>query len=240
MKNIATLLLIILLAAMAAGCASFSKYAIDEKPTIKIDTALCGIWKLIEDKYPQRFLILQHSGQYLAQILSVSDSERNSTAEQFGIQFEKLMERNRQIEIAHFSHLAGYGYMLACSNEIGNAIAYSKFTITLSSVGKWQFLNIPCHDIVYDTTDVKLASLKYAGSFYCFAKLLYLSKTKDTFAIAMVKDKQLLYAESNSEVRRIITTNIDNPHFYSDTLHFYKVSDYHASIHEAWKYANPK
>lgn len=153
---------------------------------------------------------------------------------------KKKMESNRKNELAHLSRLVEYEYKLAGSNESGNAIAYSKFTVTLSSVGKWRFLNIPCHNVVYDTTDIKLTSLKYAARFFCFAKLLSVNKTKDTFAIAMVKDKQLLYAESNSEVRRIITTNIDNPHFYSDTLHFYKVSDFHASIHEAWKYANPK
>lgn len=89
MKNIATLLLIILLAAMAAGCASFSKYAIDEKPTIKIDTSLCGVWKLMDDKYSQRYIVIQHAGQLLAQLLSVTDSDRHAIAEEFGWEFEK-------------------------------------------------------------------------------------------------------------------------------------------------------
>lgn len=239
MRHSVTLLLALFIT-FAAGCNSFSKYSIDEQPTVKIDTSLCGVWKLVKDSSSKRFIVIQYSGQHIARLQSVTDSDRNATSEEFGWEFEKTIERNRKIELAHLTRFGAYEYMIACSNEKGNDIAYSRFTFTLSSIGKYQFINIPCHDVVYDSTDVHLASLKHIAIFYSFAKLLYLNKTNDTFAIAMVKSPQLPYTESNAEVRKLITANIENSSFYSDTLHFYRVSDYHDDIHEAYKYVNTK
>ena len=56
--------------------------------------------------------------------------------------------------------------------------------------------------------------------------------------VSTVADTTLKYLVNSAEVRSRISYKMKEPSFYKDTLHLYKVSNYHASINEAVKVAH--
>ena len=56
MKKVALLFISVLL---LSGCVGYSRYTIDQRPLIKIDTDLLGKWKAIEDSDLANFIFIQ-------------------------------------------------------------------------------------------------------------------------------------------------------------------------------------
>lgn len=51
--------------------------------------------------------------------------------------------------------------------------------------------------------------------------------------IAKVADTTLRHLKSTKEVRNLFERNVHKPSFYKDTMHLYKINDYHARIGQA-------
>ena len=194
------------------GCKSYSKYTIDSKPSIKIDTGLLGIWKAVEDTDKANFILIQN----------LDDAE-------YKIE-EKWRKKNKSYETRD------YDYYLTYMHQHGSHPHYRQFTAFLSTVNKSKFLNVA----YYYTPYVKGHPINnQSEEGYFFVRLVHLSRKYDTLVTAIVADTTLKYLKSSAEVRERITKNVNNPAFYSDTLHFYKVSRYHARLGESILKANP-
>ena len=75
---------------------------------------------------------------------------------------------------------------------------------------------------------------------YVFLRILSFNSRHDSIIIATVADTTLKYLRSSSEVRKMIAQKINIPSFYKDTIHLYKVSNYHATLKGAVKIANER
>ena len=69
-------------------------------------------------------------------------------------------------------------------------------------------------------------------------RLININAARDSITTAVVADTTLKSLGSEKQIRRRIAENIDNPVFYSDMVHFYKVNDYHLTLNEAVERAN--
>jgi len=198
---------VILFATFVYACKSVSKYAIDEKPGIKIDTNILGIWKAVEDTDRANFVLVQNN--YDA---------------------THLQEEYKYGSYAIYNN----DYFITYMNMHGQNSLYHQFTSFLSKVKGTEFLNVTYSYSPY--ADHKFTGMTYEGFF--FVRLIHINASFDTITTAIVADTTIKNLKSNGEVRRRIAKNLNTASFYSDTLHFYKVSGYHLSSNESKLRAN--
>ncbi len=72
-----------------------------------------------------------------------------------------------------------------------------------------------------------------ASAFSGFSFVRIISQSKTSMTIAKVADTTLRHLKSAKEVRYIFERNVHKPSFYKDTMHLYKINDYHARIGQA-------
>ena len=188
----------ILLITLIAGCKSYSKYTIDDRPLIKIDTSLFGTWKAREDTDTKNFILIQNfydvAHKYKEMHSDSSDEVKNKD----------------------------FDYYITYFDRNGRNPHYQQWTVFLSKINSAIFLN---------------SNYRYEETYgYFFIRLIKI--VHDTITTSIVADTTLKYLTSSKEVRNRIAKNINNPGFYSDTLHFYKVNNYHLSLNEAVLKAN--
>ena len=207
MKNCLQYMLVLLIGS-AFGCKSVSKYTIDSKPLIKIDTGLLGIWKAKEDTDVSNYILVQNN----------YDVKHNLEEYKFGT----------------------YGiydncYYITYFNTHGKNPRYLQFNSFLSEVRKNKFLNVSYEYVPY-RNDHFFRNEEVKG--YFFVRLINVNASYDAMTIAIIADTTLKYLKNSKEVRTRITNNINKSTFYSDTLHFHKVSSYHLSLRESVNKAN--
>ena len=117
-----------------------------------------------------------------------------------------------------------FDYYITRMNHSGINPFYQQWSAFLSNVGKERILNITYHDD------------KNEG--YIFIRLIKMNGKKDTLTTTVIADTTLKYLKNSQQVKERVMKNIYKPSFYSDTLHFYKVSNYHLSINESIRKAN--
>jgi len=187
----------ILLATLTWGCRSYSRYPIDQKPIIKIDTAILGSWKAVEDTDRKNFLLIQNSHD------AIPEGYYTDSADQ----------------VKH----KDYYYYITYFNRHGKNPLYQQWTAFLSDINNEKFVNV-----VYMHEHV---------SGYLLVKL-NINSTNDTITTALVADTALKYFHSSEYVRDQIIKHADDPAFYSDTLHFYKLNGYHGGLRGAVERSN--
>lgn len=236
MKNTLLSLGIGLLTACLAGCQSYSKYTIDEKPIVKYDNNLLGIWKAVEDTNRFDYIIIQNRRDVYEDLSQMATNYLNDS------EAGKYWSRDRVRE----SITSGYKsyiddkfkeqkFYISRMDKGGRNPHYERWGTFISKIGTSAFLNIPYHyypDVVAEGADEE------GQSGYFFLRILQISEGGNLITVAAVKDPALRYLENSGEVRRRIAAKMHLPSYYSDTLHFYKVSDYHASVKGSVTFAN--
>ena len=207
MKN---LLIACLFAACLSGCKSYSKYTIDDKPSIKIDTGLLGIWKAVADTDKADYVVFQNQDD----IFSKHPEYMDSLEKKFGDRF----------------------YYVTRMNNHGQNPHYNQFRAFLSDLNNMRFLNITYHYVPWFDGNGEIGDPEIKG--YFFVRIIYINPSYDSMKIAVVADTTLKDLTSSKEVRNRFEKNVSKPGFYSDTFIFYKVSGYHKSINESRVIAN--
>jgi len=121
-----------------------------------------------------------------------------------------------------------YGYYLSYMHMHGQYATYHHFESFQSKVGSAMFFNLPYRN---EVTDKKTgASTGDVVRGYFFVRILSMNAAHTEMVTAMVADTTMTKLKSSKEVRAYITKNLNNPKFYSDTLHFRKTDNYHLSL----------
>jgi hypothetical protein len=92
-------------------------------------------------------------------------------------------------------------------NQNPNYEANAFFT----KIGNVTFLNVPCRESIE------------APAGYLFMRVLYANADFSKMTTCTVNDTTMRALKNTSSVRDLIVKNMDNPKFYYDTVHFYKL-----------------
>lgn len=228
----------LLITILTVSCKSYSKYPIDSNPLVKMDTSLLGIWKAEKDTSKANYILLQ----YAPDLHYAPESSPAQRAARQGrdmkntdtAAYNRRMDSLYKADDMERMKTKDYTYYATYFNAHGKNPLYEQWSVYTSEINKVQFLNIPYrYDPGFDdkrpTTDPHIKG-------YFFVRII--SKNNDKLTTALVADSTLKYLKSAAAVRERIAKNINNKHFYSDTLHFYKVSNYHRGLNGSMKRAN--
>jgi len=236
--------IIVLLSNIAFSCNSICKYTIDEKPLIKTDSSFYGIWKAVEDTDKANFILVQspydlfHYTDWWYHLDSVKkrtyfDTEFLGDPDRVRLAFSKNpAELNEAYEdfIAKKDHY----YYISYINRHGTNLLYNQWVSFASKVGNVTFLNIPYRHVPEKNGHLN-GQIKTG---YFFVRLINISASYDSITTAIVADTTLMHLTSSKDLRNHVTKHMNDPAFYSDTLHFYKAQGYHLSIKDAVTKAN--
>ncbi len=125
-------------------------------------------------------------------------------------------------------------YYITYMNRHGTNPQYQQWSVFPSRVNNETFLNVPYRYVPEKNGHVN-GQIKHG---YFFVRLIKINAAYDTITTAIVADTTMSSLTGSEEVRSRISKNGNNPGFYSDTLHFYKVSGYHLSLTESGAKAN--
>ena len=120
-----------------------------------------------------------------------------------------------------------YAYYFSCMTGHGKYATYGQLESFVSKVGKSMFFNIPYRNEVINKRTGEFTGDVIRG--YFFIRIIDINPSKTEMITALVADTSLVKLKSSKELRNYIAKNIDNPRFYSDTLHFRKTSNFHRS-----------
>ncbi len=198
------------------SCKNYSPYAIDERPIVKIDTNLLGMWKRVGDTLSTTYLLVQ-------------------TLEDNMLDWKNYSPDSTEWATSKYYYRISYMYL-------GKWKEYEKFPAHVSTVNGSSFLNLYYSDWL--DFNRKIDTTPHADKKYIYGYLLLrqisLNKAKDSLAIAMVADTTLHLLTSSAAVRKRVTQHLDDPTFYQDTMRFYKVSNkHHLTTWESIPIANP-
>lgn len=224
MKNSIYLLLLASVSFLATGCKSYSLYSIDEDPSVKIDEGLLGIWKAVEDTNKKDYILIQRHYDLHGNFDDTHDKSSMSP-EMYATRKKGFEDKNK------------YEYYFTRMASNGINPLYENWPVFISEVMGMRFLNIQYRNLVIENGRWQRDKDEEG---YFFVRLIRMNKSKDTLTTCIVADKSMKLLPNSETVRERITKNLKNPKFYSDTLHFYKVSGFHADLKESKKIANPK
>jgi len=226
-------LLIIFLGACLTGCKSYSRYAVDSKPKVAIDTALLGMWRCVEDTDKANFIEVQN----FHDVYHVEENEHGGIENYLASEIERMQKENGPqwdpatdptiADLRNETDNRKYLYYFTYFDNHGVNLRYQQWNGHLSTIGKNRFLNIHYHN-------------PYSGDKNEKGWLLVriIKVAHDTITTAIVADKTLKNLKSSKEVRSRITARLNDKRFYSDTMHFYKINKYHFTLNKAIKLAN--
>jgi len=221
------------------GCKNYSGYALDDKPIVKLDTSLCGIWKCAEDTDKANFVLVQTLDDLLKEppsAKSPADMLRESGYHMKDEDTAAYNKRSHDVEDSikrEWEKRKDYPYQLTYFDHHGINPHFQTFDATESIVKGKRFLNVYYHHVPLDSKGNRLGEEEEG---YLLVRLLQVSNK--SIVTAMVADTTLKYAQSAAEVRKKVTNGLNNSHYYSDTMHFYKVNNYHVGFWDAPKHAN--
>ena len=237
----------ILFVALITGCNSISKYTIDDKPLIKTDSAFYGIWKAAEDTDKTNYMLVQSPYDIFHEVDWWYHLDSITKRSYFD---EKFLADPERVKMAFYNNLAelyesydrfikekDHYYYITRMDAHGKNPHYQQWSVFLSKVNNATFLNIPYRYV--PSKDGHFISGQTKQGFF-FLRLIKINAAYDTITTAIISDTTLVHLTSSKEVRNRVEKNVNNPAFYSDTLHFYKVSGYHLFLRESVSKANPK
>jgi hypothetical protein len=206
------------LAATMTGCDNYAKYTIDERPTVKPDRGLLGIWKPLGDKNPNNYVLIQDHMDLFnptgKNILSANDAGEGK-----------------------YSDYKSYNYYITQMEEKDGKPEFEEWTAFSSKINGAVFLNLSASGLqTADNDDMKE---RRSENEYFFVRLLSVNEEHTVFTVAMVGDTTLKNLKSSQQVRGYIAAHLNDASFYTDTARFYKVSNVHSSLKESMKIANP-
>lgn len=210
--------LAISVAATMTGCNNYAKYTIDEKPMVKPDRSLLGIWKPLGDKNPNNYLLIQDH------------------IDLFNPTGKNVLAANDAGE-GKYSDYKSYNYYITQMEEKDGAPEFEEWTAFASKVNGATFLNLSASGL--QTSDKDGVQEGRSEEEYFFVRLLSVNEEHNVFTVATVADTTLKLLKNSQQVRGYVAAHLNDPSFYSDTMRFYKVSGFHTSLKESMKIANP-
>ena len=214
MKTRITLIAIILL---LSACSNVSKYAIDDKPVTKTDPTLLGSWSVTEDTDKHDFIFIQQPEDLANTLLLHRNDPRHDSMMRavFAVSSTDSFENAFYEEhIGNYRKEQGYKYYVTYFDNNGTNPHYQQWDASVSKIGNETFLNFHYHDSAFQG--------------YSFVRIISQSTTSMT--VAKVADTTLRHLKSSKEVRNLFERNVYKPSFYKDTMHLYRINDYHARI----------
>lgn len=220
MKSILSVCLGLLVTILATGCDSYSKHTIDEKPQVKADARLLGIWKAVGDTNRFDYFLIQNG----------EDTHREFVA-WMGKHKGEEQDRNEAVKMIVDRYKSGdaknpYTLYLTRMDQNGTNRHYENFTTTISKIGNATFLNIPYRYAPADDGEMETENEEKG---YFFVRILSFNENASLLKVAVVHDPSLKYLSSSAQVRKQIAANMNKPSYYSQTITLYKVSGYHES-----------
>lgn len=220
MKNSILFCMGLVLTFFVTGCDSYSKYTIDEKPMVKADARLLGIWKAVGDTNRFDYFLIQNG-----------EDTHKEFVEWMGKHRGEEKDRNEAVKMIVDRYKKGdaknpYILYLTRMDKNGTNRHYENFTSTISKIGTATFLNIPYRNV--STEDGEMATEKEESGYF-FVRILSFNPNASLVKIAVVHDPSLRYLSSSKQVRKQIAANMNRSSYYSDTITLYKVSGYHES-----------
>ena len=112
-------------------------------------------------------------------------------------------------------------YYITYFNRHGRNPLFLEWTAFLSEIDNTSFLDIKFMDVGFT-----------------IIRLIKINSACDTITTALIADTTLKDLKSSKLLCHRIASHLNNPSFYCDTMHFYKVNNVHYSIEEARDKAN--
>jgi len=224
---------IILTISCLIGCKSYSHYPIDTKPMVVIDTNFLGMWRCVEDTDKANFVEVQtvqdlyhmeetkygNIDNYLVKTIDTIRKEKgpkwNPATDPYITSIRNDIDNQR------------YLYYFTYFDAHGINPHYQQWNAHPSTVNKTRFLSFNYHNPYSNNKDDKGWLL-----------VRIIKAAHDTIITAIVADKTLKNLKSSNEVRSRLAQRLNDKHFYSDTMHFYKINGYHLTLNKAIKLAN--
>ncbi len=208
---------LISLAAFATGCDNYAKYPIDEKPSIKPDRSLLGIWKPVADKNPANYVLIQ---DYIDVFNPTGKNILGSDEGKYG-------------------DYKSYNYYITQVTDVEGKTELDEWTAYTSKIGNATFLNLSASGLQSSGDDQDIENNARSTDEYFFIRVLGVNDMRNVITAVMVDDTTLKNLKGASQVRSYIAAHLNDPSFYGDTTRFYKVSGYHASLKQSMMIANP-
>ncbi len=215
------------------ACQSYSKCKIDERPLLKLDSRLLGIWKAVGDTNKADYIIIQTSDDLYKSVQRYFASHPPGT--------DSMMSRHMAEDLLVKSYKErqeknDYYYYITRMDHNGDNPHYQQWSSFLSRINGATFLNIPYRHVPME--DGRFVVDKSVEGYF-FVRILSISEGGNMITVAGINDPALRWLESSRAVRARIAEKMYKPSYYSDTLHFYKVSSYHLSLNDSKAIANP-
>ena len=132
-----------------------------------------------------------------------------------------------------FENKNNYYYITRMDNH-GTNPHYQQFNSFLSVINGVKFINIS-----YVVPDFPPLNGEFIDEHrFFFVRIIGLNKNYDKMTIALVADTSLRYLPTSMALRTKIMNCLNDPKFYSDTVHFYKISNYHLTWSKSRTIAN--
>jgi len=215
-----SLIMLIATISLLSACNNVSKYAIDDKPVNKTDPAVLGSWRVVEDTDKHNFIFIQNPEDLANTLLLYWNDHRHDsmTHAVAAVSSDDVVENAfYEKHIGNYRKEQGFKYYVTYFNHNGVNPYYQQWDASVSKIGNETFLNFHYHD----------------SAFSGFSFVRIISQSKTSMTVAKVADTTLRHLKSAQEVRNLFERNVYKPSFYKDTMHLYKINDYHARIGQA-------
>ncbi len=198
MKRVGLCLALNFLVVSLYSCRNVAIYPLDEHPTIKIDTALLGVWQADDGLYKDHFLVR-----------SFDDVYKDVSA--YGDDSLMLAEKQYKDYLYYISEVdknKGDFDMIAFQSTINNT--------RLVNFG------------LYTPVEKRYKNgYLHQGTAYMFMKLKNMNSAKTQLTLVPDMDTTMLVLNSCAEVRKRVTAVLRNKLYFSDSAVFKKVSNDH-------------
>lgn len=236
------------------GCRNtFQKIIQPDAYILETDSNNLGTWRVAEDADKHNFVIIQskhdlftnldkhkYNHHYTADELSAFKKNGSDTQYINGLlsllNDTDLRKRNYESEFKQFNELKdNYNFM---SDFIHNVFCFYESRINNNIIININggFFNGSSITVKSENIDSPIYGDRSKDKYLALThlRILYESPTNDTFIAAVVTDSALRTVKDSVAFCKKIKDNFDNPSFYSDTLHFYRVNSYHSNLDSAY------
>ena len=198
--NYRALLLIAATTYLISSCKNEAPFAIDEHPTIKIDTNLLGVWQADDALFKDYLLVQSYDDVYS----DIPEQYRDDSA---------IFPQRQYKDCIYYI------------TEVDKDKAEMVMIAFQSSINKAQFINVG----LYESLELRRARhhLGPGESAFTFMQLKRVNKAKNKLVLVSYGDTSMTRLKSATEVRRHITANINKRDYLKDSAVFTKISGDH-------------
>ena len=213
------------------------------------DTTILGTWKVREDTDKHNFIIFQSTRDYYSMFLDSTHKIYTAAevAEQLQHYKHDTEEAIERLQYLNDTARQTRDYKKACdiykqirdTDNVAEDLQHFHFNFYISIVNGQTVFNI--RKRFFSGSSIVLKKPVTSNGDYndlYHLRVLYRSPAGDTMVTALVGDSTLLHVTDSVAFCKKIKDNFNNPGFYSDTLHFYRINTYHSDGDSAFMKAD--